>query len=499
MPDVTDEKDVHDDRVVNDGNDMGRSSPLARGVPPEVLPADGIPADGIPAEGERVLTPRGRLRRLARRVLRRRALWLLVLLPIGWMAIQLWHRMSDAFETRRIKRVTAVGSSSTVPGVETPGFVSAISSLTETAIVPGNQVELLLDGTATLTGIEEDAREAKKSIVIQTYYCAPGKVAERLKQVMMTKAQQGLSVLFLPDAFGCGSLGDGYFDSLATAGVRVAKMRPFKWYSLHRSLHRSHVRIAIIDSKVAYTGGFGFADKWLPNPDGPPWQETTVRFRGPAVAELAGAFGIAWADATGEILAGDGVFPDAFIPDKGTLAGVMFTTRTYGTPVPERYLSLSLAAAKKYVYMANPYFIPNKDLRTWLKAAAARGVDVRILTASSNIDVKFTRWAGRSTYAELLAAGIRIYEYTPSMLHAKTMVIDGVFSSVGSLNLDNISLRINDEAALLSQDTVLGAALEKRFLADIGKAEEVTLEKFRKRPLFEKLTHWAALLVRDYM
>ncbi|MEO7522094.1 MAG: phospholipase D-like domain-containing protein [Gemmatimonas sp.] len=474
--------------------------PVVDEVNVETLP---LSAQGTAAAAERepepVLTPRGRLRRLARRILAKRLVWLLIALPLGWMGIELWHRMGDAFETRPIKTVTAVGTSNELPGVETPGFVSAISALTETAIVPGNQVELLLDGSATLTRIEADARSSKKSIVVQTYYCAPGKVAERLKQVMMSKAQQGLSVLFLPDAFGCGSLGDGYFDSLRTAGVRVAKMRPFKWYSLHRSLHRSHVRVAIIDSKIAYTGGFGFADKWLPNPDGPPWQETTVRFRGPAVAELAGAFGIAWADATGELLAGDGIFPDAFIPDEGTLAGVMFTTRTYGTPVPERYLSLSLAAARRHVYIANPYFIPNKDLRKWLKEAVARGVDVHILTASSNIDVKFTRWAGRSTYEELLAAGVKIYEYTPSMLHAKTMVIDGVFVSVGSLNLDNISLRINDEAVLLSQDSTLAAALEKRFLADIAKAEKITLAKFKKRPLYEKLTQWVALVVRDYM
>ena len=256
---------------------------------PEGAPRVGKLAE--PPEPERILTPRGRLRRLARRVLARRLAWLIIALPLVWMGIQLWHRMGDAFETRPIKSVVAISKSGELPGVETPGFVSAISSLTETAMVPGNRVELLLDGTTTLTGIEADAKAAQRSIVIQTYYCAPGKVAERLKVVMMEKAKAGLSVLFLPDAFGCGSLGDGYFDSLRTAGVRVAQMRPFKWYSLHRSLHRSHVRVAIIDSKIAYTGGFGFADKWLPNPEGPPWQETTVRFRGPAVAELAGQTG----------------------------------------------------------------------------------------------------------------------------------------------------------------------------------------------------------------
>ena len=448
-----------------------------------------------------LLTRRRRLRQMMRDMRKRRIVGLILAIPLIWITIELWHRFNDAFDARPVREVRAltISDSDSVPSVASPDFVSALSALTETSMVPGHNIELLLDGESTLKGIEADVAVATRSVQIQTYYCAPGRVAERLKTLMITKAIQGLNVQFLPDGFGCSSLGESYFDSLRTAGVKVAIMRPMKWYTLHRSLHRSHVRAAIIDSRIGYTGGFGFADKWLPNPEGPPWQETTVKFTGPAVGELAGAFAIAWADATGEVLAGDAVFPRKMTPGVGSLAGVMFTTRTYGTPVPERYLALSFAAARRYVYMANPYFIPNADLRRWMKGAAQRGVDVRVLTASANIDVKFTRWAGRSTYRELLEAGVRIYEYKPSMLHAKTMVVDGVFGSVGSLNLDNISLRINDEAVLLSQDSTLGAALEARFLADIAKADEVTIEQYNKRPLFEKATRWAAVLVRNYM
>ena len=215
---------------------------------------------------------RRRLRQMMRDMRKRRMIALILAVPLIWIGIELWHRFNDAFDARPVRIVRPIGSSETVPGVETPEFVSAMSALTETSMLPGNNIELLLDGEATLTGIEADVAVATRSVQIQTYYCAPGRVAERLKTLMITKAIQGLNVQFLPDDFGCSSLGDGYMDSLRAAGVKVAVMRPFKWYSLHRSLHRSHVRAAIIDSRIAYTGGFGFADKWLPNKEGPPWQ-----------------------------------------------------------------------------------------------------------------------------------------------------------------------------------------------------------------------------------
>jgi cardiolipin synthase len=451
-------------------------------------------ADGPPP------VPHARWRhQIVRRAVLKRIVWGIVALPVAVAGVQIWHRMMDAYESRPVRVVRTLDPAKQVPGVESADFLGALSGITEVAMTPGHRIELLLDGASTLAGIEADIRDAKRSIAIQSYFCEPGRVTERLKAALMLKAREGVHVSFLPDGFGCESLVGEYIDSLRAAGARVAVMRPVHWYSLHRGLHRSHVRLVIVDSRVAYTGGFGFADKWIPTPDGPAWQETTARFTGPAVGQLAGAFAIAWADATGEVLAGDGMFPQPLLPSAGAVAGLMFSTRAFGTPVPERYLALSLAGARRTAYMANPYFIPNADLRRWLKEAAGRGVDVRVLTASSNIDVKFTRWAARSTYQELLEGGVRIYEYTPSMLHAKTLVIDRVFASVGSLNLDNISLRINDEATLMAQDSTLGAALEERFLADIAKAEEITLAKFRDRPLYEKLTGWVAALIRNYM
>lgn len=457
------------------------------------------PPSAAPAEPPTRVSRRERVQRIIRRALAKRVLWTVIGIPLGIAFVGIFHRMVDVYESRPVNSVQPIGSPDGVPLPSSPAFRSAMSALTGATLLPGNRVDLLLDGATTLADIEADMRNAQRSIAIQTYFCEPGKVTERLKTLFMTKARQGLQVSFLPDGFGCGSLGESYLDSLRAAGVSVAVMRPVAWYSMHRSLHRSHVRSVVIDGRVGYTGGFGFADKWIPSADGPAWQETTARFTGPAVLQLAGAFAIAWADATGQALAGDGVFPQPVSDTGGAVAGLMYTTRTFGTPVPERFMALSIASARRSISIANPYFIPNAAIRRWLKDAARRGVDVRVLTASANIDHQFTRWASRSTYEELLEAGVRLYEYTPSMLHAKTMTIDGAFGSIGSLNFDNISMRINDEATLLVQDSVLATALDARFRADIAKADEVTLEEFRRRPLFERATNWLAVLLRDYL
>jgi cardiolipin synthase A/B len=421
--------------------------------------------------------------------------------PLAVLLAQVGHRILDTLGTAPVRSVRPLGDSAAVPATHEPGFVQAMAALAETPMHPGHQIELLTDGAASLARFERDLRDARRSLLVQTYYCEPGQVTATVQAVLMAKAREGVRVLFLRDGFGCASLGGAYEDSLAAAGVEVATVRPLHWYSLHRAQHRSHVRSVIVDGRFGYTGGFGLADKWLPGDGGRPgWRETTVRFTGPAVEQLTGAFAIAWAEATGHLLVGDPPFSAGQAPPvEGAMGGLLYTTRRYGTPVPERYLALSLAGARRSVYLVNPYFIPNRELRQWLTEAVGRGVDVRVLTASRNTDVKLTRWASRTRYEELLEAGVRIYEYLPAMLHAKTMVVDGVFGSVGSLNLDNVSLRINDEAILLVQDSTLGAALEASFFEDLELSEEIVLERFRRRPVRDRLLESVARIVRDFL
>src|SRR5690606_31197520 len=302
--------------------------------------------------------------------------------------------------------VRSLGVAGTIiPDVASEDFQYALSALTNTTLDVGHELELLQDGPNTLTRIEADVREARYLVAVQNYFCEPGKVTDWLKTLLMRKAREGVKVMFLRDGFGCRRLSDAYLDSLRSVGIEIATVRPIKWYSMHSALHRSHVRSVILDHRVAFTGGFGFADKWLDGEGVPGWRETTVRFTGPAVVQLAGAFAAGWTDATGQLVVSTGLFPPIEVDGRGAMAGVMFTTRTYGTPVPERYLAMSIAGARKTLFIANPYFIPNTYLRKWLISAAMRGVDGRILTASENVDVKFTHWAARSTYRELLEGG----------------------------------------------------------------------------------------------
>jgi cardiolipin synthase A/B len=297
-------------------------------------------------------------------------------------------------------------------------------------------------------------------------------------------------VLFVLDAFGSQNLKKEWADSMRAAGVEIGLLRQLHWYALHNASDRSHVRVVVVDGEIGYTGGFGLADYWLG--DGRhegQWRETNVRFEGPAVMGLQAAFAAAWAECTGELIAGDIYFPKrAFTDvDGGVTAGVFFSSPTTGSTPAERFIALSIASARKTLYVANSYFVPDDDFRTLLSLARRRGVDVRILTVSKVTDVKTTWWAGRSRYAELLQAGIRIYEYQPSMMHAKTFIVDGMWGSIGSMNFDNRSLAFNNESNLVFLDPGVGAQMDSTFMDDLRYAKEITLAEWERRPWYDRL------------
>ncbi len=189
-----------------------------------------------------------------------------------------------------------------------------------------------------------------------------------------------------------------------------------------------------------------------------------------------------------------GAVVDAAV-DGGVLAGVLYARPGLGSTAAERMLALSIAGAERTLYVANSYFAPGPAFGELLKHAAARGVDVRVLTAGRGTDVPAVRHAGRASYAELLEAGVRIYEYRPRMMHAKTLVADGLWMTVGSMNFDNRSLRLNDEVVLVAYDASLGTAMDSLFLADLRRAEEIRLDEFRRRPWLDRLLELGARLL----
>jgi cardiolipin synthase len=383
------------------------------------------------------------------------------------------------------------------PAVGDPLFRRTVELLAGMSLEQGNAIDVLVSGDQTYPPLWEDLRSAKKSITVQFYYSMPGQVATQLKDILIERARAGVEVLFLRDAFGSQRLTDEYQDSLVQAGVRVALFRPPRWYQLDKAAHRSHIRVVVVDGHVGYTGGFGLDDKFLGNGrvEGS-WRDTNVRFLGPAVMQLQATFAAGWAEATGELLTGDVFFPlEEFKPDGDFYAALLYTAPTTGSTPAERFLALSLAGARRTMYISNSYFVPDDDFRRMLVEAARRGVDVRILTASDKTDIKTTWYAGRKRYEELLEGGVRVYEYQPTMMHAKTFVIDGVWSTIGTMNFDNRSLAFNDETNLVAYDRRLGAAMDSIFIEDLKYAKEIKLEEFRQRPWHQKLLENGANLV----
>jgi len=397
-----------------------------------------------------------------------------------------------------VKTVIAEGDRDGPPDVSDPLFPRTIELFTGTHIDQGNNVQVLLNGDGTYPLLWKDMASAKRTLTVELYYSQPGAVADSIAAHLMERARAHVRVLVLLDAFGSQPLKKEWIHGLRKAGVEFAWLRPLRWYTLHKAAQRSHVRAIVIDGRVGYTGGFGLADYWLG--DGhheDQWRETNVRFEGPSVAALQAAFASGWAEATGELLTGDMFFPAASFADGGNVnAGLMHSIPSIGSTSAERYLALSIAGARKTLYITNSYFVPNDDFCNLLIKAVRHGVDVRVLTVSSKTDVKTTWYAGRALYENLLSKGVRIYEYQPTMMHAKTIVVDGLFSAIGSMNFDNRSLAFNNEAQMLSLDPGVGQKMDSVFMDDLKYSQEMKLDTFRKRPWTGKVLEWGAQKLR---
>ena len=384
-----------------------------------------------------------------------------------------------------------------LPAVTDPLFARTMEMYAGLRLLDGNDVELAMNGDGTYPRFWADLRSARRTITVQFYYSMPGAVADTLASILTERRRAGVRVLLLLDAFGSASMRGDWVDRLRDAGVEVAWLRPLHWYTLHKADQRSHTRAIVVDGRVGYTGGFGLADYWLG--DGRhagAWRESNVRMRGPTVPRLQAAFAEGWAEATGQLLTGEGFFPPEAFDQAGSVrAGILHTVPTVGSTPAERFLALTIVGSRRTLYITNAYFVPNEDFRRLLIEAAGRGVDVRVLSTGPHTDVRTVYHASRQRYEELLRGGVRIYEYQPSNLHAKTMVVDGVWSAIGSMNFDNRSIAFNNELMLTALDTIVGARMDSLFLQDLGYSEEITLREFGRRPWMDRMLEWGANLV----
>ena len=383
------------------------------------------------------------------------------------------------------------------PPVSTEEFRRLVQLTCGAALHSGNSVEILANGDGTYPKLWADLRGAQRTITLQLYYCRPGRMADELKEILTERARAGVKVLLLRDAFGAQELTKEYIRGLQAAGVVVCDFRPTHWYELHKAQNRSHIRIAIIDGCIAYTGGFGIDDQWWGNGrTRESWRDTNVRFMGPAVAQHQAIFCAGWAEAANHLLVGDTLFPpETFKPAGDVTAASVHCAPTVGSTASERLSALTIVGAQKTLYMSHAYFVPDDDFRRMLIDAARRGVDVRVLTTGPRTDTKVTLYATHARYEQLLEGGVRIYEYQPSMMHAKCTVVDGLWSIVGTMNFDNRSFALNDESVVTAYDEGVAATLESMFHEDLKYSREITLEEWRRRPWHHRVYERGATLL----
>ncbi|HEY3190086.1 MAG TPA: phospholipase D-like domain-containing protein [Solirubrobacteraceae bacterium] len=365
--------------------------------------------------------------------------------------------------------------------------------------MPDNRVDLLLNGDQILPAKLAVIRSARASLTYAEYFFAEGPPAAEIAEALAERCRAGVPARVLLDGVGALSMKPEQRQTIERGGCRVVTFRPLGPLAIRRNNHRNHRRALVADGRVGVTGGSGVSWKWMG--DGRTqehWRDTDVRLEGPAVEQLQAAFAENWREATGEMLGGDAYFPRPSGVAGGVRAQVVRSSwLDGGAPMLNMFL-LAIAGARRSIQVTNPYFVPDRPLTEAFLAAARRGVRVTVLVPGV-IDHALVREAGRRNFGELLRAGIEIFEYKPALLHSKTLVVDGVWATVGSTNLDHRSFALNDELNVAVYDPGFAAALERAFANDRAQARRVTYERWQARGFMARLYELIAVPIRDLL
>ncbi len=373
--------------------------------------------------------------------------------------------------------------------LDSPDFLRTLEALTDAHATTRNHIEVFTNGEHYYPAELEAIRAARASINIEAYIFQKGRVAAEFVAALTERARAGVRVNLVLDAIGSFASWDSYFAELRAAGGRVVWYHPFRWYTLPRINNRTHRELFIIDGRIGFCGGAGVADHWrYPVKDHPRWRDMMCRVTGEAVANLQATFAENWLEASGEILVGREYFPAPELPDANVSALVVNSSPSLGRSTRARILfQLLLASARESILITTPYFLPDKSARAELvRAVKERGVAVKIIVPGQKSDHALTRNSSRRLYGDLLRAGAQIYEYQPTMMHAKTLVIDSRWSIVGTTNFDNRSFGLNDEVNLAVFDEQLAARITEDFQHDLAAARAVSLQEWQRRSIFER-------------
>jgi cardiolipin synthase len=380
-----------------------------------------------------------------------------------------------------------------------PSFFPTLEAYASAPIVGGNSAEFLLNGEQIFPAIVEAIRSAKKTVTYAQYFYEDGPVAREVAEALAERCRDGVGVNVLLDAFGTLSMPKEYSELMTRSGCHVAYFRPLGQYVFHRYNNRNHRRILVVDGRVGFTGGSGVSRKWMGNGRVEHhWRDTDIRVEGPVVEYLQAAFAENWLETTGVVLGGETYFPRPIEPRGEVYAQIVKSSPATGSFAMYTTFLLAVSAAQRTIEITNPYFVLDDKMQQALVKAARRGVRVRVLVPGA-IDHNIVRQASRRQFGKMLRTGIEIYEYTPALLHSKTIVIDGVWATIGSTNLDNRSFAVNDELNLIVYNRRVAQRLERIFAEDVAVSKPVTYDDWRKRGLAAKVLEVMALPLRDLL
>jgi cardiolipin synthase A/B len=376
-----------------------------------------------------------------------------------------------------------------MPPNDSADFVNLLESLADAKANRTGDFEILANGPNFYPAALEAIRAAKRSVCLEAYIFHNGEIGRMYVDALAERARAGVEVNLTIDAFGSISARKHFLRPLLEAGGRVQRYNGFNWYRILHIDSRTHRELLIVDGKVGFIGGAGIADQWYKGAKGSPrWRDTLVRVEGEAVPNLLATFAENWLASSGELLVGDAYFPEIQCSNPAT-ALVVNSTPTVGGSTRARVLfQILLASARRSIEITSPYFLPDKSLMRELCQALERGVKVRILVPGLKSDHLLTRSASRGGYGPLLKAGADVYEYQPSMIHAKVLCVDHLWAVVGSTNFDNRSFGINDEVNLAVRDPAVALRLENDMANDLKQSRQISLEDWRHRPVTERAT-----------
>jgi len=360
--------------------------------------------------------------------------------------------------------------------------------------VAGNRVELLRDGREAYPSMLAAIAGANEQILLEMYWFDSDKAGRRFAEALAEAAARGVETALLYDAVGSIGVDESMFDELRKAGVKVAQFGPIApWrrrFRLDRLTRRDHRKVLVVDGEIGFTGGINVANAWLSVEDGGGgWRDDMVRVEGPVVRGLIRGMLSAWRHAGGEPIGRTRPSHHGHAQPGSQLARVIGEGYSKVRHEITRAYVHQLYHAKKTAWIRNAYFVPDPSVTRALTRACDRGVDVRVLVPAET-DVEIVRHASRATWARLLRHGVRIYEYDGAILHAKSAVIDGRWSTIGTFNLDYLSLRWLLEVNLCVLDDDFGSTMQRSFLYDLEQSREVDARAHRFRPLGDRLLEW---------